>query len=97
MLIQGIIACPTLCGGLVWFILGAVFRYREVGNVCSGDYYREAIELDPSAGMVGDAPYAWKSGKFLNIYYMTILIILGIACCCTCCCMVVGGGIAASS
>ena len=96
MLIQGIIACPTLCGGLVWFILGAVFRYREVGNVCSGDYYREAIELDPSAGMVGDAPYAWKSGKFLNIYYMTILILLGINCCIACCCMVVGGGIAAS-
>ena len=92
-----LLACPTVCGGLVWFIIGAVWRYGEAGNVCSGDYQRDAIELDPTAGVIGETPYAWKSGKFLNIYYMTIFIILAINCCIACTCMIVGGGLAAAS
>ena len=88
------LACPVSCGGLAWFIAGMVFRYREIGNICSGDYYRDEIEAGTITGRVGDAPYQWKSGKFLNIYYMIILwtmaVCCGIGCCISICGMVMG-------
>ena len=63
------ISCPVGCGGLAWFIAGLVLRYRKIGNICSGDYLRTQIEADPTAGTIGEAPYAWASGRFMNIYF----------------------------
>ena len=83
------LAVPTYTGYFAWFIIGAFFRYREVGKICSGDYYREAIELDPTVGVVGDAPYSWKSGKFLSIYYIVVLCALLICCFFGCCAVVI--------
>ena len=68
---------PLGCGGLAWFIAGLVLRYRQIGNVCSGDL---VLEGEDQTG-----PYAWKSGKFMNIYYMVIMWILISVCACVCC------------
>ena len=82
--ITSILGCPIGCGGLAWFIAGLVIRYREIGNICSGDYYRENLELNPAAGQIGDLPFAWSSGTFINWYYLAILIMIGLACCIGC-------------
>ena len=94
--VAAILGCPLGCGGLAWFIAGLVLRYRQIGNICSGDYYRENLELNPTAGQVGDLPYQWKSGNFINYYYITIACILGLVCCCACTVAIVGGAVAAS-
>ena len=33
----GLIACGQCLGGLAWLIAGTVLRFRDTGNVCSGD------------------------------------------------------------
>merc|ERR1712232_1179432 len=81
----GCFSCPVGCGGLAWFISGHVIRYRHIGDVCSGDYYADAIALDPSAGTLGDAPYQWKSGKFINVYIIIVWSIVAFGCCLMCC------------
>ena len=53
------ITCPVVCGGLAWFITGLVLRYNEIGYICSGDYLRTQIAINPSIGTVGETPYAW--------------------------------------
>ena len=72
------VACPLGCGALAWFIAGMVLRWREIGNVCSGDY---ALENGVNEGV---APYQWKSGKFIHIYYIVCLSLVGAICCCAC-------------
>ena len=93
--LTGILGCPVGCGGLAWFIAGLVLRYREIGNICSGDYYAENLELNPTAGQIGDLPYQWKSGAFMNWYYLSILILFGV-CCCIGCSVAICGAVAAS-
>ena len=92
--LSAIVSCPLGCGGLAWLIAGMVLRYREIGNVCSGDYYRESLETTPGAGQIGDLPYQWKSGNFINYYYITLLCIFGALCCCACTCAIVAGAAA---
>ena len=83
--IANLIGCPIACGGLVWFIMGMVWRYSHIGEVCSGDF----ATVEP-----GTAPYQWKSGKFLNVYYITIGCIIGAGLCC-CCSMMACAAVAA--
>ena len=42
------VGAPLGCGWLAWFIAGMVLRWREVGNICSGDY-----------ATVDGTPYQW--------------------------------------
>ena len=81
-------AGPLGCGGLAWFIAGLVLRYRQIGNVCSGDLVLEGADQT--------GPYAWKSGKFMNIYYMVIMWILISVCACACCVGIIAGVMARS-
>ena len=74
-----LLSFPVGCGGLAWFIAGMVLRWREVGNICSGDY---AIENGIAKGVT---PYQWKSGKFIHIYYIVILSLLAAVCCLSIC------------
>ena len=92
----GCVGCPIGCGGLVWFIAGLFWRYSSTGNVCSGDYFAETLVTDPSAGQIGDLPYQWSSGKFINYYYLTVLCIFGAVCCCGCVCAI-GAAVVAGS
>ena len=71
----------ALLVGTAWLIMGLVFRYREVGAVCSGDYVLKGSDDE------GANPYAWKSGSFIHFYYIVImwlLIAAGSCCCCVC-------------
>ena len=72
------LGCPIGCGGLAWLITGLVFRWRHTGKVCSGDL---AVEQGDA---LGSEPYMWKSGKFIYIYYLTILCLIGVMCLCGC-------------
>ena len=71
-----LVGCVNCCGGLAWIIAGAVFRWRFVGKVCSGDFVAEDLAVAKSE------PYAWKTGKFMKIYLLLTLSILGTICCC---------------
>ena len=70
---------PLGCVGLVWFIMGLVYRYREVGNVCSGDYVLAGSAQD------GQGPYLWAQGHFINLYYVVVMWVLIGLCACACC------------
>ena len=77
------VAGPLGCGGLAWFIAGLVLRYRQIGNVCSGDL---VLEGEDQTG-----PYAWKSGYFLNLYYLIVMWVLISVCACVCCVGIIAG------
>ena len=49
------IGIPMGCGTVAWFITGMVFRWRHIGQVCSGEYYTSDTALTPDV-------YMWKSG-----------------------------------
>ena len=83
--------CLTSFGTLIWLVMGLYFRFREVGNICSGDYYLASIELDPTVGDIGESPFAWKSGKFMKIYLLTICTIWTLSTC-LCCIIYFSGG-----
>ena len=71
------IATPLGCGAMAWLITGMIFRWRHIGKVCSGDYYDDQIiPLDI---------YMWKSGKFMQIYFILVLSLCACACVCGCC------------
>ena len=74
--ITNLVGCVNCCGGLAWMITGAVFRWGFAGKVCSGDFVPEA---DAEAR---EEPYAWKTGKFMKIYLIVTLSIIGTICCC---------------
>ena len=85
-MLQTLIGCPVCCGGLAWWIAGMVIRWRHIGSVCAGGILRDEIDANgASAGAVGDAPYWWKSGKFMNIYLIITLSAIPILCCVGCC------------
>ena len=68
------IGAPLGCGWLAWFIAGMVLRWREVGNICSGEY-----------ATTSGVPYQWKSGKFIDTFLVITLCLWALACCCGCC------------
>ena len=70
---------PLGCVGLAWFIAGLVVRYREIGAICSGDY------TTADGSEQGSEPYAWKSGHWINIYYVVIMWFFIAVCACGCC------------
>ena len=39
--LANLIGCVNCTGGLVWIIAGTVFRWKFVGQVCSGDFVPE--------------------------------------------------------
>lgn len=61
-------------GALVWLITGAIFRWGFVGQVCSGDFV--------SDGDIHKIPYAAATGKFMKLYLMIVLGIIGTGICC---------------
>ena len=81
------VAGPLGCVGLVWFIMGLVWRYGEAGNVCSGDY----VVAGTDGTVQQTAPYAWKSGYFLNLYYLIVMWVLISVCACVCCVGIIAG------
>ena len=54
----------------------AIMRYRHAGKVCSGDLLAEDVALTKPE------PYAWKSGKFMKVYLLITLSIVGTISCC---------------
>ena len=77
-LANGVSLLPIFTASVIWFAIGAYFRWRHAGRICSGDFVRKAIEInDNSLGRIGELPYQWKSGKFMHIY---LLVIGGIFC-----------------
>ena len=81
------IGIPMGCGTLAWFITGMVFRWRHLGEVCSGKYY------DANAAVTEPDVYMWKSGKFMQIYFILCFSL----CCCTCICGCCAGIILSAS
>ena len=75
--LNGLIGCPLGCGGLAWFIAGAVLRFRYVGTVCSGDDQMNDLAV-PGV--------QYESGAFMYWYYLITGIIIAamLCCCCTC-------------
>ena len=67
------IGAPLGCGWLAWFIAGMILRWRNVGDICAGEY-----------ATAGGAPYQWKSGKFMDTFLFITLILWALACCCGC-------------
>ena len=93
-MLQALIGCPYACGALAWWIAGMVLRWRHIGSVCAGGYLRDEIDQNgASAGTIGEAPYWWKSGKFMNIYLWITLLAIPIMCCLACC---IGAAVAKS-
>ena len=74
------VGAPLGCGWLAWFIAGMVLRWREVGNICSGDY-----------ATTNGTPYQWRSGSFMDTFLIITLVLWGLACCCGCCVAVSAG------
>ena len=70
---------PLLCLGFAWWIAGIVARYREIGNICSGDY------VTADNANVDRSLYSMGSGRFINIYYTVYLWGLIVGCSCICC------------
>ena len=83
--LSGCVGCPWMCASLAWFITGMVFRWREIGRICSGSYTANTPGVQK-----GSDPYLWKSGAFIHWYSLVSLICGGLVCCCVCCLVCVG-------
>ena len=73
------IGIPMGCGTLAWFIAGMVFRWRHIGEVCSGKDY------DPNATISEPNVYMLKSGNFMQIYFILCFCLCACTCICGCC------------
>ena len=71
--LHNLLGCVSCCGSLAWLVSGAVFRWSFTGKVCAGDF----VEGDDKV-----EPYAWRSGKFINLYLMIMFSLFGLLCCC---------------
>ena len=80
--LSGCVGCPWMCASLAWFITGMVFRWREIGRICSGSYTMNDASIHR-----GSEPYLWKSGAFIHWYSIISLILMGLLCCCVGCCV----------
>jgi len=58
----------SVLGTLVWTIAGTMLRRSEEAKVCSGD-----LATDD-----GQAPYQWKSGKFMKLYIWAMYGVIGL-------------------
>jgi hypothetical protein len=72
--------CTSCFGFLAWFICGNVFRWRPVGNICSGGInnlafapYNSVVPTDQSLLLI--------SGKFINIWNIIFYSLCGCCCC----------------
>lgn len=75
----GLIACAQCIGGLAWLIAGSVLRFRDTGNVCSGDgNYNASFILLPYAPVQGILTY---SGQFMKVWLITFYCFFGCICC----------------
>ena len=73
-----------LVSNFIWWIYGLVISKSHYIKVCSGVYYQKTGGLD------GDAPYQWKSGKFIEMYYRYAVWDIGVSIClfvCMCVCL----------
>ena len=80
------IGIPMGCGSFAWFITGMIFRWNHTGKVCSGEYY------DPQAVISEPDVYMWKSGKFMQIYFILCFCICALTCICGCCAGIILAG-----
>ena len=83
--LANLVSCPYGAGGIAWFVTGMVLRWRFTGKVCSGAFLRDSIEDGTETVIeIGDAPYQWKSGRFMNIYLLISLISIPVTCLLVC-------------
>lgn len=79
--------CPTTCClmplGLVWTILGALWRWGDDGTLCAAHGKNVKAELG----------YMPASGKFMNIFSIINIVFWSIVCMpCICFCLAAAGG-----
>lgn len=78
----GLGMCGFSCGGLVWWIIGMVWRFNAAGSFASGDSYSE-MDGDFQAAFIADQPLNQvSSGNFMGIYYLITWICMGVSCGC---------------
>ena len=63
-----VITFLVFIGGFVWFVVGCVIRWRVIGQVCAGKYYRE----NPGE-FTEDPPYQWKSANWINSHQFFVI------------------------
>merc|ERR1711907_810307 len=75
--IAGLGGCGISCGGLVWWIIGMVWRFGAAGSFASGDSYADR-DGDFQAAFIADQPLNQvSSGNFMAIYYLITWICMG--------------------
>ncbi len=80
--------CGFSCGGLVWWIMGMVWRFNAAGKYATGDSF--AVDYtgeDYQAAFIANQPLNQvQSGNFMAVYYLITWILMGTSCGCSLLC-----------
>ena len=84
----GLAGC-TQCSTLIWYFVGIVWRFNEVGRFATGNIVPENMTEEDWEKFLDDPKAAGNffqrsSGNFMYSYFMITWILMGTMCCCGC-------------
>ena len=77
-------ACLSGCLQFAMLITGTVFRFRNEGKACSGDFEMELRATDPTGILTAQQASIWNvsEGQFIKVWTIIQYSFIGLLCCC---------------